>query len=470
MDSSTMLLIHTAITIVGIVALIVGTKMNPVIVLVLGALYLGVAGGLGVEGTTTAVATGFGNLMAEVGLVIGFGVLLGAMLAATGTLQRVVDAMLRLVGAKRSSYALGLSTGIIFPAIYFDVMLVMVSPIARRIAARTGLSIAPLAAAMAVGLPAGLLMVVPGAAALAAAATLEIPLGLMLLWGAPFALVAIIISVFLNTLILNRTWNPDKDEEPFEDPTHEKHTPGGEMGRVDGADPVAGPTGSGGIATLTQQRVRQLPLIVAVFPILIPVVLIVANTLSTALGADLDFISFLGHPIVALLIGLLIAVGMALPSLGRDGVEEVISRGAGTSGVILLFTGVAGSLGQVLAEVGIAELLAGLFSANAAIPLLLAWIVAALLRLAQGSASVSLITAAALLAPVAGDLGAPGILIALAAAGGASFGGQVTDNSFWMFKTLIGLSTRGTFQVYTLAQSLFSVVSLALVLVIGIFA
>jgi H+/gluconate symporter-like permease len=113
---------------------------------------------------------------------------------------------------------------------------------------------------------------------------------------------------------------------------------------------------------------------------------------------------------------------------------------------------------------------AGLFSANAAYPLVLAWLVAALLRLAQGSGSVAAITAASLLAPVVGSLGLNPVLIWLAAASGAAFGGHVTDNTFWIFKTLLGLSVRGAFQVYTVAQAVLSFVGLGAVLVLGIFA
>jgi H+/gluconate symporter-like permease len=162
MSETAELLLHITITVALVVGLIVFAKINPVISLVIGALYLGLAAGLGAEATTTAVAEGFGNLMAEVGLIIGFGVMLGALLSAMGTLHRIVEAMLRLFGAKRSPYVLGLSSGIIFPAIYFDVALVIMAPMARSIALRTGLSIAPLAGALAIGLEVALLMVPPG--------------------------------------------------------------------------------------------------------------------------------------------------------------------------------------------------------------------------------------------------------------------------------------------------------------------
>ena len=464
------ILLHTGITIAGIIALIAGARLNPVIVLVLGALYLGVAGGLGFEATTSAVAEGFGALMAEVGLVIGFGVLLGSLLSAMGTLQRVVELMLRLVGAKRSSYALGLSSGIVFPSIYFDVALVMLAPIARSIAARTGRSVAPLAGSLAIGLEVGLLMVLPGAAAVAVAGSLNIPLGTMLLWGIPFAIVSIVVSVYLHSLLMSRSWNPDKDVDPFA----EFDDNGGRGESTDGeGDRGPGPSGGplepsgGNIATLVRTRGTQQPLIVAVLPVLVPLLLIVVDTISSAVAGEIAVVSFLGNPVVALLLGLLIAIALALPTLGRTGVEKVIAHGAGTSGVILLFTGVAGSLGQVISKTGVGDMLASLFSTSTAIPLLLTWAVGALLRLAQGSGSVAAITAASLLAPVVGDLGMATVLIGLAAAAGACFGGQVSDNTFWMFKTLLGLTTRGAFQVYTVAQSILSFVALAMVMALG---
>ena len=494
MAGTTALLVHTAITVGIVVGLIVFAKINPVISLVIGALYLGIAAGLGFEGTTTAVTEGFGILMAEVGLIIGFGVMLGALLSAMGTLHRVVDGMLRLFGVKRSPYVIGLASGVVFPAIYFDVALVILGPMARSIALRTGLSIAPLAGSLAIGLEVALLMVPPGAAALAIAAALDIPLGTMLLWGIPFGIVVIVVSVLLHSLLMRFTWNDEKDDDPLTDPEHTGEIAG--YGLPPSADDPSGaqaaiatdqqtpqPDRGGGATAVTQDPQRgtaaagaggkgpgrQLPLLVALLPLLIPVLLIVADTSSSAAGAEIAVLGFLGNPVVALLIGLLVGTALAVPSLGRTGVEELIVAAAGTSGVILLFTGVAGSLGQVIAETNIGDLVAGLFSANAAFPLVLAWLVAAMLRLAQGSGSVAAITAASLLAPVVADLGLSAVLIWLAAASGAALGGHVTDNTFWIFKTLLGLSVRGTFQVYTVAQGLLSFVGLGAVLVLSVF-
>lgn len=482
---STLILVHLAVAIIGIVLLIVVAKINPVISLVIGSLYLGIAGGLGPTGTVTATALGFGNLMAEVGLIIGFGVMIGAVLSANGTMKRVVDGLLKIGGPKASSYVLGISSGIIFPAIYFDVALVIMAPIARAIAVRTGRNVAPLAGALAIGLEVGLLMVIPGAAALAMGASLGIDTGTMLIWGIPFGLLTVVLSIMIHTWVTDRTWNPAKDEEADAGYTHAAAVesraafaaaaaPEGKLGtdyheaaaELQELDVVAASLAEDSAAAKERHdspHAKELNIVLAMLPIIVPIFLIILNTVFRLVtGSSPAAIEFLGNPVVALLIGLLIGIVETIPQVTRDGVDEIITKGAQTSGSILLFTGVAGSLGQVITEVGIGDMLKALFEANAGIPVLLAWLVAAILRIAQGSGSVAAMTGAGILAPVVASIGMPPMLILLAAASGAAFGGNVTDNTFWIFKQMLGLTTRGAFQVYTLAQSIMAFVGLAM--------
>ncbi|PJK20415.1 GntP family permease [Mycolicibacterium goodii] len=469
------------ITVVVMVVAIAYVRIDPAIALVAGALYLGVVCGLGLEETTTAVATGFGDLMAEVGLIIGFGVLLGSVMAATGTLHRVVDLVLRLVGAKRSPYALGITCGTVFPSIYDDVMLVILAPMVRRLARESGRGIAPLAGALSIGLQAGLLIVIPGAAALAAAGALNLSLGVQLLWGIPFLVTGLVMAVFIHSRIVDRVWNRDKHELADQGYLLEQDgiAATGANGESIGSlyAPAERPTaaakpGPGAMhqseAEVSAPGSREFPLVIALLPVLVPLGMIMSRTICRAFGHETAVLGFIGNPIVALLTGLLLAIALALPTLGKGGVEKAVASGASTSGVILLFTAVAGSLGQVINLIGVGDMLAGLFSANSAVPVLLAWVVAALLRLAQGSASVALITATTLLAPIVGNLGIPAALIALAAAAGAMFGGHVTDNTFWMYQTLFGFTVRGTFVVYTGALATFSVIGLGFTMLLSL--
>ena len=124
--SDTLILLHTAIAIIAIVLLILVVRIEPVISLVIGTIYLGLAAGLGFEDTTGTIAQGFGDIMIEVGLLIGF--LLGELLLAMGALQKLVRVLLRLLDPQRLPYAFSAALSTIFPAIYVDVQLVLAAP------------------------------------------------------------------------------------------------------------------------------------------------------------------------------------------------------------------------------------------------------------------------------------------------------------------------------------------------------
>jgi GntP family gluconate:H+ symporter len=191
-------------------------------------------------------------------------------------------------------------------------------------------------------------------------------------------------------------------------------------------------------------------------------------------GIESDLLSFVGNANVALFVGLLGAYVLTRRSLGNNRTGEAMSEGFHTSGEILLVTGVGGSLGAVIEATGLGDVLAGLFTADAGAPIvitiLLAWFVAALLHLAIGSVSVAAITAAGILAPILGSLDVAPVAIGLAIASGAMFAVHVNSNFFWMFKSLLGLSTRGALKTLTAVTVLGSLVSLPLVLVVALFA
>lgn len=474
----TFVLLHLVIAVVGIIVLIAKAKINPVVSLIVGALYLGIAGGLGFSETVAAVNTGFGNLMAEIGLIIGFGVFIGTILTANGTMIRVVDALLKTVGPRGSKYVLGLSSGIVFPSIYFDVALVILAPVADAVAKRTGRSVAPLAGALAIGLQAGLHLVVPGAVALAMASSLSLDVGMVIALGVPYGIFLICSSIALHSLIMRYTWNPAKDVEVLEEAgvaSQAEHVPAAAgstsaqstaRGLDEAPDQDSGALGASATASPDDEASEnaerhRYPLAVAMLPVIIPLVLIITRTIAIAAGMEDNALTFLGEPVVALMAGLLVGIVMVWPEMGREKVDEIVTKGAQISGSILLFNGVAGSLGMVISEVGVGDMLASLFSANASLPILLTWIIAALFRLAQGSGSVSAITAAALVGPIVASMGAPLVLVMFAAGTGAAFGGHVTDNTFWIFKQMLGLTTRGALQVYTVAQSTMAVIGLA---------
>ncbi len=478
-----MVALHTAIAIVLAVGLIIWLKVDPVISLLLASLYLGVASGVGFTGTIEAIAMGFGEIMAEVGLLIGFGVLIGAFLHSAGAFHRLLDVFVRVIGATRLPYALSLLHSTILPSIYVDVQVVLASPVARSAApyiSRNGLPI--MASALGAGIFAGYVFVIPGLAAISIAGLLGVPLGRWLLFGIVIGpITAIITSIVMRLLLGGRFWKPDSDEDVdeamAEQEAHELAVVRAEAGPT-GAE--TGPTGAETGPTGAQagptgaQAGRSLPLGVLLLPILVPLLMIAFGAFAELLDFSNSFIAFLGNANLALFVGLLGAYLIFRATAGLERTRETMDEGFHTTGEILLITGVGGSLGAVIGETDLDTLLAGLFSAEAGVPvvvsILLAWFIAALLHLAIGSVSVAAITAAGIIAPILGSINVAPIVIGLAIASGAMFALQVNSNFFWMFKALLGLSTKGSLKTLTVATSVASLVSLPMVIVASLIA
>ena len=450
-------ILHSAIAILGAILLIIRFKVDPVISLVLACIYLGLATGLGATGTVEQITGGFGEIMAEVGLLIGFGVLIGALLHAMGTFRDLVDVLARRVG-RRLPYAMTAALSTIFPSIYVDVQVVLAAPMARESAPAVDrrIGLPWLAGAMGIGIFAGYVFVVPGLAAVAVAGLMDVPLGIYLIYGLPIGLATALITTFLFRLLLGRGfWNDETDFAP--DVVIEEGRPRDETDDV----PLA-------------ERAARMPLVVRLLPILVPLVLIATGAIAGVAEVSNPVLEFVGDANIALFIGLLIAFLMVRPALGPSGVGTVLTAGFHTTGEILLVTGVGGSLGAVIAESGMEDTLKDLFSADENAPvilsILLAWVIAAVLHFAIGSVSVGAITAAGIISPIVDSLGVDPVVIALAIASGAMFALHVNSNFFWMFSTLLDLSTKGTLKTLTLATSLGALVSLPLVFVASLVA
>jgi H+/gluconate symporter-like permease len=450
-----MVALHTAIAIVLAIGLIIRFKVDPVISLILASLYLGLASGVGFAGTIEAITVGFGEIMAEVGLLIGFGVLIGAFLHAAGAFHRLVDVLVRGVGAARLPYALTAILSTILPSIYVDVQVVLASPVARSASPYIGRIGLPLmASALGAGIFAGYVFVIPGLAAISIAGLLDVSLGAWLLFGIVIGpLTAILTSLLMRLLLRGRYWKEESDEDVDEAMVEQEAH---EMA-VDEAD-----------------EERSLPLVVLLLPILVPLLMIAFGAFAELLDFSNAFIAFLGNANLALFVGLLGAYLLSRAKAGLERTRETMDEGFHTTGEILLITGVGGSLGAVITETGLDTVLGDLFQADAGAPvvvsILLAWFIAALLHLAIGSVSVAAITASGIIAPILGSLTVAPIVIGLAIASGAMFALQVNSNFFWMFKALLGLSTKGTLKTLTVATSVASVVSLPMVVVVSLFA
>ncbi|MFI5658317.1 GntP family permease [Streptomyces sp. NPDC051684] len=308
----------------------------------------------------------------------------------------------------------------------------------------------------------------------------------MFLLGLVVALPTALLTVLVFSVVLRwMKWDPASDE-----------IVDGEAGEVRGesgasasvpaarsAGPAlsAAPTPSGTSAVgtvtdapaeLSQTRTREsrpLPLALAVAPVLLVLVLIAGGALADGLSLDAAPIGFLTDPVVALLLGTTVAYVLARRVRSRDEIGDVIGKSLAQCGSILVLSGISGSLGAVIERSGMGRTLGDLFASGILPPLLLVWIMAAVLHIALGSISVAGITAAGILAPIAGHLDTPLALVALAAGSGALFVPHVSSNFFWMFQSLLGFSTRGTIKTHTVPMTLASLISLPIILTVAVF-
>ena len=449
-----MVVLHTAIAIVLVIGLIIRGRVDPVISLVLGSLYLGLASGVGFTGTLEAITLGFGEIMAKVGLLIGFGVVIGSLLHATGAFKRMVSALVSAVGPKRLPYAMAGAMSTIFPSIYVDVQVVLASPVARSAAPHLGPGGLPLlAGAIGTGIFSGYVFVVPGLAVILIAGQVDVSLGAWLLWGLMIGLATALVTTFLFRMLLGTGyWKPETDEDPDES-----------MVEIEAHD-----------AEIDAEHDANVPSLgTSVAPIVVPLLMIAFGAFADLAGISNDFIDFIGNANLALFVGLLWAYLLARSSIGVERTNTALSEGFRTSGEILLITGVGGSLGEVISASGMGEALGALFSADTGGPvllsILLAWFIAAVLHLAIGSVSVAALTASSIIGPLLPQLAVSPVVIGLAIASGALFAVQVNSNFFWMFKALLGLSTIGALKTLTVVTSVASVVSLPLVILASVF-
>jgi H+/gluconate symporter-like permease len=473
-------MVNTGAAVLAVVVLIIRFKINPAVALVLGSAYLGLTAGLGTEKTVETIATGFGDIMAEVGLLIAFGVLTGVMLQETGAIERLVRALIRVFGVNRMPYALSLTIATALQSIYLDVLLVISAPLARTAAAKMDKKgTARMATALAIGGECGIVLMVPGVGALALAGLLGVPLGKMLLFGLLLVIPTVTIAVAVMFFLFDRGWwNSERDEQPYpadDRPTGDAQVRSGdgqhdagdaELPDGGGASGAAGkPAGSGGVAVAAPARTRpDTPLSLLMAPLLTALLLIAVGAVLDVAEIHNPVIEFLATPVIALLIGLVGTSIVGRRSVGIDRIQRCITTGFQESGQILVLTGVGGSLAATITATGVGDILGDYFTASTAAPLLMVWAIAAVLHIAVGSVTLSAITAAGILAPVAPALGIDPVLIALAAGAGSLFAVHVTSNTFWLLQSLMGQTTRGTLKTCSVGVSVASVVAIVLIM------
>ncbi len=471
---ATALLLIAAGAVAVLLFLIMKVKLHAFIALVLVSVLTAVVAGIPVADVPDALSFGFSNTIGSVALLVGFGIMIGRLLEVTGGAQVLADTLINRFGEKRAPFALGVAALIFGFPIFFDAGLVVFLPIIMTVARRFGGSLILYAFPVAGAFAAMHALVPPHPGPVAAAEALGANIGLTLLIGAPIAVVSWFVGAYLVSQVIGRRVHVDIPEALF----------GPMNGGRDETPDDDGAVGGGGGRTATQAPTRSAPAFVTVLGLLLlPFVLISFNTvLKTLMSAGViaegaswaEYLMLLGNTSVALLITVIVAT-LVLGLRGRSmaDVSDIFDKALGPICTVILITGAGGMFGGVLRLSGIGDALSGSLSNLGMSLILQAFIIATILRVAQGSATVALTTTAGLLGAAAADASLSSVhltLLVIAIAAGATVLSHVNDSGFWLVSRFFGMDEKTTLKTWTVMETTLGltafVISLALWVVV----
>ena len=437
-----------------IVVLITWLRVHPFLSLLLGALVTGLVAGMAAGDATTSFITGFGATEGSVGILIALGAMYGKLLADSGGADRIVDTMVSRTSVRALPWVMGLVGAIIGLPMFFEIGLVLLIPVIILVTRRSGLPLMRIALPAIAGLSAMHGLVPPHPGPLVAIGALGANLGVTLAFGVLVAIPTIVLAGPVFSRFAAK-WVPVDVPGLYLDPEGD----------------AEGTTGTG------VERKRP-SFAAAIISILLPVVLMLGKAVAdiTAPKSTAEWktiLDFLGTPAIALTIAVLAGFFLlGLPGgMNRKSLQTSMTAALPPIAGILLIVGAGGGFKQVLVDTGIGQVIASFaHGANGIGILLLAWFIAALIRVATGSATVATVTAAGIMVPLAAHLSTPMVsLLVLAIGSGSLFLSHVNDAGFWLVKEYLGLSIPQTLRSWTVLECIASVVGLAGTLVISVF-
>lgn len=432
-------LIYLAIIIVLLVFGTAKYKLHPFLSLLSAALLIGFLSGLNFSVIIDAIQQGFGGTLKSIGIIIAFGTIIGVYLEKSGGAKTMADTVLKIIGEKKSPLAMNITGFIVSIPVFCDSGFVILSSLNKALSKRTGIPLTVLAIALATGLYATHVFVPPTPGPLAAAATLGADIGLVLIFG---------LIVAIPSSLAGLAW------AIYSGKKYKSNFNGEEIVQQTGQQPSKG---------------------ISFAPILIPIVLIALKSIADypthPFGDDFvkSLFGFIGDPLIALFIGVLISFSLKKGSKGSH--ADWIVDGLKNAGVIILITGAGGAFGNVLRATDLGDFLGeSLSSLNAGI--ILPFIIAALLKTAQGSSTVAIITTAAIVSPLLGSLGieteTAKALAVLSIGAGAMTVSHLNDSYFWVVSQFSGLDTTTALKTQTLATLMQGLLAIAVIFVLSL--
>jgi len=408
MLSGSVLLLVIVVMIALLIILVSKVKLNAFLALILVSIIMGLASGMPAQDVINTVTGGFGKLMGYIGIVIALGVIIGEVLETTGAAEKIANSVLKVIGRDRSALAMGITGGLVSIPVFCDSGFVILNPIIRAISRVGKVPIMTLSAALMAGLLTTHVFVPPTPGPIAAAGILGADLGKVVLYGIIVSIPTIIFSVLWANSKFLRNKFPKVVEGPAEDLLSDMKV---------------------------EKDVKSPSTFRSYLPILIPIVLIVLQSFSKQLLGDEStlgtFLAFIGHPVIALGIGTILAFTLA-PKLGGEVLDTWVGRALEKSTIILLVTAAAGSFGGILKATGVGEYLGEIISQWGVPGILIPFLISAFVLTAQGSATVAILTTSAIVQPMLGALGLSPELAVLAIGAGAVTVVHANGSYFWV--------------------------------------
>ncbi|WP_367124257.1 GntP family permease [Streptomyces phytohabitans] len=459
-DGTAGLLTVAVLGIALLLYLIIKVRLQPFVALLAVSIAVGLAAGLSVTelfGTVqksdavSVIESGMGGILGHVAIIIGLGTMLGAILEVSGGAEALSARLLGLFGERRAPLAMGL-TGLIFGIpVFFDVGIFVLAPIVYAAAKRSGKSVLLYAMPLLAGLSMTHAFLPPHPGPVAAAGLLDVDLGMVILMGTVCGIPAVLAAWAYAAWIGERIFV--EVPQDMVEAVEESRKAIADEQRASGVEPKETPVSVGTVLAIIGT----------------PLVLILASTFSSIAfdpSTARSVVEFVGHPFVALTIALLLSFYVLGIRRGwsRRSLETVCTASLKPVGNILLVVGAGGVFGAVLAGSGIADALADTFNDMGLPVIVLAYLISLVLRVAQGSATVAIVTSAGIVAPLIqqGDYSqAHTALVIMAISAGSIFASHVNDGGFWIVAKYFGISERDTLKSWTVLESVLSVAGFA---------
>lgn len=421
---------------------IVFFRLNAFIAFILVALSIGMGQGMALKAIVDSIEKGIGNTLGFLVLILGFGAMLGKLVAESGAAQQITDGLIQIFGVKNTRTAVMLTGFIVGITMFYSVGFVILVPLVFTVASATGLSLIGVGLPMLAALSVTHGFLPPHPAPTALSVLFEADLGKTLIYGILIAIPAILISGPLLTRFL-----PKVQAKPLKEFMASK--------------------------TFNSEELPSLA--TSLLTALLPVLFIGFATLATSFMEEgtliFTCVSFVGNPVIALLLSVLFATYTLGLARGKnmDSIMKIYAEAVSGITMVLLIIAGAGALKQILLDSGVSDYIGGLLQISSLSPLLIGWILATLIRFSVGSATVAGLTTAGIVLPLVHTTGVSPELMVLAIGSGSLMLSHVNDAGFWLFKEYFNLNIKETLSTWTVMETSIGISGLLGVLVLNQF-